>query len=1186
MWKANRFVVTTALLLCPIFSLAAGGQAVDIPNASFEEGITAPAEWTLSGGEGDLILDAADGDSAVTVTGTGGAGDSNYWRSDSLDLAPFTVYRLRFHAKRVDGKGGCPTSGPVFCNRDLTELTDEWAQYTSVFVTPTELAPAEAWLRFGQWEVRGTVVYDAVELLPAQPVYRQINGLVLGEGESVLGNQYTFQAPFRTASFNHARPLAVNRCYFNSHRWVFGAGREVVYRHRVGNFRQKAASAEVTIGHYAGGELVVEAGKDGKTWTAAGTLGDPPQADGTATFEIPKSLLPAKEVWVRFRARTAKELGQDSDPGSFQIYGYTYRATLDGDAGEARGTTHFVAVTQADPRFKVQLTSLGEGLPGGANVFTARVENTTDTAVDARPCLLLRAAAPAYAGGEPQYNVADANLEPGVTNIEVPYRIRGAGTIAAEITLGLHVNYRAETTFEVAHLFASGYGEVLPGSTDAVGLWWASSGWKISKTRPMPETPGKAVRIQAAKNEVEAAQLVVHPAQQLNDLFAHGDVLTGPGGATIPAYNVEVLTVRYVPVTQPTDKTGVAAPWPDPLPHFKWLLNLEAKTNQPVWVRVKVPRTAPAGLYTGVIHLTAENYAVDVPLEVEVFDFMLPDRMTCTTAFGFSAARAFQYHKVTEPEHKREVYDKYLAALSAHHISPYDPAALDPLKYTWPKLNNWPGGVRDETVKHGGQSSLLLADDSAKKSTNAAYEELITIPPKGLKLDFWYKTKDAGQPFIVTLLHHDANGQWMYGKNNDIRIEGSGQWQHFERAIDSFPEGAAACQFKLWAALYAEDDSTTGTVWYDDLKLADAESGEVLIQGDFEPLGAEDLAALKPAFDWADWDAAMDRAMNHYHFNGFRLPIPGMGGGTFHARYEPSLLGYGEDRPEYKAAFTAYCQTMRDHLRDKGWLDEAYVYWFDEPSPKDYAFVMNGFRKLEEAAPEIGRMLTEQVEPDLVGGPNIWCPLTPAFDPEIAKERRAAGDRFWWYVCTGPKEPYATLFIDHPGTELRVWLWQTWKRRISGILIWETNYWTSSAAYPDPDHPQNPYEDPMGWRSGYSTPAGTKSPWGNGDGRFIYPPEAAADGRPAEPVLDPPVDSIRFEMLRDGIEDYEYMVILEDLIERKMGRLSDADCRRFETLLEVPDDVSTDLTHFTKDPAPIERRREAVARAIEALSRP
>jgi hypothetical protein len=337
-----------------------------------------------------------------------------------------------------------------------------------------------------------------------------------------------------------------------------------------------------------------------------------------------------------------------------------------------------------------------------------------------------------------------------------------------------------------------------------------------------------------------------------------------------------------------------------------------------------------------------------------------------------------------------------------------------------------------------------------------------------------------------------------------------------------------------------------------------------------------------PAIDWAAWDAAMTRTIDDYGFNSFRLSIAGMGGGTFHSRTEPSLLGYAEDTPEYRTAFANYCRSVQEHLREKGWLDEAYVYWFDEPDPKDYEFVMNGFRKIHEAAPDINRMLTEQVEPALIGGPNIWCPISDAFDMEDAELRRAEGEKFWWYVCTGPKAPYCTLFIDHPATELRVWLWQTWQRKIDGILIWQSNYWTSSAAYPDV--PQNPYTDPMGWTSGYSTPAGTKRPWGNGDGRFIYPPEAAADGQQQEPVVAGPVDSIRWEMLRDGVEDYEYLAILRDLIEtaNKAG-VDDAVLNEYRALLEVPVEITASMTEFTIDPAPIEARRDDVARAIMRL---
>ena len=48
-------------------------------------------------------------------------------------------------------------------------------------------------------------------------------------------------------------------------------------------------------------------------------------------------------------------------------------------------------------------------------------------------------------------------------------------------------------------------------------------------------------------------------------------------------------------------------------------------------------------------------------------------------------------------------------------------------------------------------------------------------------------------------------------------------------------------------------------------------------------------------------------------------------------------------------------------------------------------------------------------------------------------------------------------------------------------------------------------------------------PWGNGDGRLLYPPRR---GKPFEAVVEGPVGSIRFENLRDGFEDREYLLML------------------------------------------------------------
>jgi len=352
---------------------------------------------------------------------------------------------------------------------------------------------------------------------------------------------------------------------------------------------------------------------------------------------------------------------------------------------------------------------------------------------------------------------------------------------------------------------------------------------------------------------------------------------------------------------------------------------------------------------------------------------------------------------------------------------------------------------------------------------------------------------------------------------------------------------------------------------------------EVKFHADAKPPRAE--------IDFSAFDRAMAAAIEKYHFTGFSLPIQGMGGGTFHERYEPAIGRFGEKTPQYQAMFASQVRELEEHLRQKGWLDMAYVYWFDEPSEKDYPFVRAGMERLKKCAPGLARMLTKEPSEGMAGAVDIWCCLTPTFHPEVAEKRRALGERFWWYVCCGPKAPFCTEFIDHPATELRVWHWQTWQRGIVGTLVWATNYWTSEAAYPD--KPQNPYEDPMSYVSGYGTPKGTKNYWGNGDGRFLYPPEAAAvPGKSGPgPVLAPPVSSIRWEMLREGVEDYEFLWLLRDLVNKKRDRLSANDLKHYESLLDVPVAITKDMTTFTTDPAPIYARRAAIAEAIEKLSR-
>jgi len=336
--------------------------------------------------------------------------------------------------------------------------------------------------------------------------------------------------------------------------------------------------------------------------------------------------------------------------------------------------------------------------------------------------------------------------------------------------------------------------------------------------------------------------------------------------------------------------------------------------------------------------------------------------------------------------------------------------------------------------------------------------------------------------------------------------------------------------------------------------------------------------------DFTKFDQAAARWLDEHHFNTFRLPLRGMGSGTFHGRRLGELEGFKEGTPEHARLFKDYLSQIEQHLRERGWLGKAYTYWFDEPDPKDYEFVTDGMKRLKAAAPGIKRMLTEQPEPALEGNVDIWCPLTPKLTPEQVGRLRAAGQEVWWYICCVPKAPYITDFIDHPGTELRLWPWQSWQYGAQGILIWETVWWTSPTAYPEPLL-QDPWLDPMSWKGGYGTPIGEKRPWGNGDGRFLYPPRRDPN-KTLTPCFDKPINSFRWENLRDGMEDYEYFWLLQQQVDRlAKAKGETSTVKKARQLLQVPDGISKDTTHFTTDPRPLLQHRDRIARMIERLRR-
>lgn len=203
----------------------------------------------------------------------------------------------------------------------------------------------------------------------------------------------------------------------------------------------------------------------------------------------------------------------------------------------------------------------------------------------------------------------------------------------------------------------------------------------------------------------------------------------------------------------------------------------------------------------------------------------------------------------------------------------------------------------------------------------------------------------------------------------------------------------------------------------------------------------------------------------------------------------------------YNAEWSKLLSAIDAYLVAHGWEHEGYYYVQNEPQgPEDYdvaAFLAN---LTKQAAPHLRIAVSEEPKPEIVGNPqaaghsyDLWWADLSEFDPDYAKVRQAAGDEVWWYFLYGDLPPHFNpITIDHPGLESRIGHWAAWKYRIKGFAYYSVTGWGG-----------DPYSNP--------SPQGTNQ---NGDGFLLYPPEPAGL-----------VTSIRWELLREGAEDFEYLLL-------------------------------------------------------------
>lgn len=366
------------------------------------------------------------------------------------------------------------------------------------------------------------------------------------------------------------------------------------------------------------------------------------------------------------------------------------------------------------------------------------------------------------------------------------------------------------------------------------------------------------------------------------------------------------------------------------------------------------------------------------------------------------------------------------------------------------------------------------------------------------------------------------------------KIGFDGNWNLSFQALGGSESLAKVEQLKTW--LYEHRVVPTSVAWPAGLNYnggIDYDCGS----GAFKeaPADAYDFSQLGPKYiDGKDWNGVGFPSFQAMQFVDNSTPRP-----QSFCDVDRGPDHYGTDA--YNAAWTKLLKAMEAYVTAHGWQDKAYYYVQNEPqNDADHQIAAYLANLAKTAAPNLRIAISEEPKPEIVEHPrangksyDLWWANLSAFEPNYAKTRQAVGEDVWWYFLYGDQPPFFNpIAIDHSGIESRVAFYAAYKYRIRGFAYYSV---TGTQA---------------------NTPL-------NGDGFLLYPPKNGEL-----------VSSIRWELLREGEEDFEYLLMLAN---GDLPRTPDepAGCDASAA------SAASSLTAYTRDTSALQHLRNQLGLRIE-----
>lgn len=242
------------------------------------------------------------------------------------------------------------------------------------------------------------------------------------------------------------------------------------------------------------------------------------------------------------------------------------------------------------------------------------------------------------------------------------------------------------------------------------------------------------------------------------------------------------------------------------------------------------------------------------------------------------------------------------------------------------------------------------------------------------------------------------------------------------------------------------------------------------------------------------------------------------------------------------------------HLEQRGWLDRTFIHVKDEPNlanSEAWREMSDFFNKYAPGIKRIDALATTHVIDKIEIAVPKLDKISPQFDI-YKKFQNKTGLEVWFYtVGIYQTNGYPNKSIDVPLMDNRILHWINNQYDLNGFLHWGWNHWT-----------ENPYED-IGMHIG--------------DAWHVYPAE------------DGVINSLRWEQMRNGIQDYEYFRMMENRIRELMDSLG-IDHFRFDPSQrgkEISSSVVRSFGKYNHDPENFyDTKRKIIAELIELQNSP